>query len=164
MFAAGVVCEVLVMTRVGRLSDTYGRRPVLAIAFLLMPLRLLCYIPATGPLWVLLVQTLHGLNFGIMGTIAIVFVNDLATDRNRGAFQARLASVGGIALALSPVVGGVLAERMGIGWMFAAMSVLGAAAAWVFLARVRESHPAPAPLADRGPGFLRPVWRLLTGA
>jgi len=47
------------MTQVGRLTDIYGRRPALAIAFLLMPLRLLLYIPATGPLWVLAVQTLH---------------------------------------------------------------------------------------------------------
>ena len=101
MFAAGVVCEVLVMSQVGRWTDTHGRRPALVAAFLLMPVRLLLYIPAAhlpayGPLWVLGVQTLHGLNFGIVGTIAIVFVNDHATDANRGRLQARLAASAGL--------------------------------------------------------------------
>jgi MFS family permease len=137
-FAAGVVCEVLVMTRIGRISDAYGRKPVLAVAFLLMPLRLLCYIPATGPTWVMVVQLLHGLNFGIMGAVAIAYVNDIATDRNRGALQASLASVGGLAVAIGPAVCGAIAQRFGLGWMFASMAVVGAAGALVFMLRVQE--------------------------
>ena len=163
MFALGVVSEVLVMVQVGRWTDVYGRRPALAFAFLLMPIRLLLYIPATGPLWVLLVQILHGVNFGIVGTIAVVFVNDLAGDRHRGAFQARLAAVIGLALAAGPVACGWLADRFGYGVMFAAMSAVGAVAAVLLLARVRESHPAPQLLTNRGPDFLRPVLRLLAG-
>ncbi len=161
MFAAGVVCEVLVMTRVGRFSDTFGRRPALAVAFLLMPLRLLAYIPATGPLWVLLVQTLHGLNFGIMGAIAIVFVNDLVTDQNRGAAQARLAVVGGMATTLGPILCGWISYHYGFGWMFATMSLVGMAGAAIFLTQVRESHPSPQPLTTRVPAFLHPLLRLL---
>ena len=138
-FASGVLCEVLVMTRVGLLSDLHGRRPILAVAFVVMPLRLLCYIPATGPLWVLVVQLLHGLNFGIMGAIAVVLVNDLASDGERGTAQARLAGVGGLAVALGPALCGVIAQRLGIGAMFAAMAVVGAVGAALFLTRVPES-------------------------
>jgi PPP family 3-phenylpropionic acid transporter len=137
-FAAGVLCEVMVMTRIGHLSDCHGRRPILAVAFILMPLRLLCYIPASTPLWVLLVQLLHGLNFGIMGAIAVVFVNDLAPDRERGAAQARLAGVGGLAVALGPASCGLIAQRLGLGAMFAAMAAVGAVGAALFLARVPE--------------------------
>jgi PPP family 3-phenylpropionic acid transporter len=162
VFAAGVICEVLVMTRVGRFSDLYGRRPALAIAFLLMPLRLLAYIPATGWLWVLAVQTLHGLNFGIMGAIAIVFINDTATDHNRGAAQARLAAAGGLATAISPMLCGWIAQRFSIGWMFAVMAVVGAAGAVVFLTQVQESHPTPQTWTTRAPAFLHPLLRLLT--
>jgi len=162
-FAAGVVCEVLVMTQVGRLTDVYGRRPALAIAFLLMPLRLLLYIPATGPWWVLAVQTLHGLNFGIMGTIAVAYVNDRATDANRGTLQARLGATGGLAITLGPAACGQIAERLGIGWMFAAMALVGALGAGVFLRYVPESHPAPASSENKGPFLLRPVWRWLAG-
>lgn len=161
MFAAGVLCEVLVMTQVGHFADLYGRRPVLAIAFLIMPLRLLMYIPATGPLWVLMVQTLHGLNFGIMGAIAVVFINDLASDHHRGAAQARLSGVGGLATAIGPAVCGWISQQLGIGWMFGVMSVVGAVGAWVFVTRVHESHPAPLPLQERGPAALRPLLGLL---
>ncbi len=137
-FASGVVCEVLVMSRIGRLSDTHGRKPVLAVAFVLMPIRLLCYIPATGPLWVLFVQLLHGLNFGIMGAIAVAYVNDVADDRTRGAAQAALASAGGLAVAIGPAVCGLIAQRYGLGWMFAAMSLVGWIGAILFIFGVRE--------------------------
>ena len=80
MFAAGVVCEVLVMMQVGRWTDKNGRKPALLAAFFLMPVRLLLYIPALGPLWVIGVQSLHGLNFGIVGTVSVAFVNDYAKD------------------------------------------------------------------------------------
>ena len=141
MFAAGVLCEVLVMAQIGRWTDVHGRKPALAAAFLLMPVRLLLYIPALGPLWVIAVQSLHGLNFGIVGAVSVAFVNDHANDHNRGAAQARLAAVTGIATALGQAACGALSQRFGIGGMFAAMSAVGALAAWVLVARVNESLP-----------------------
>jgi len=141
VFASGVVCEVLIMTQVGHWTDRYGRRPALALAFVLMPLRLLAYIPASTPLWVLMVQTLHGLNFGIMGAIAVVFINDSTPSGGHGRAQARLAGVGGLAIALGPAVCGWLVQHAGMRAMFATMSGFGVLAALVFLTRVRESHP-----------------------
>jgi PPP family 3-phenylpropionic acid transporter len=146
MFAGGVVVEVLMMTQVGRWVDKYGRRPVLAISFMLLPLRLLLYVPAHNPIQVMLVQTLHGVNFGIMGTIAIVYINDLAQNHERGAMQARLAATGGLATALGPLICGYLSDWYGIPSMFAAMSGIGLAGAIVFLKNVRETHPEPAAL------------------
>lgn len=162
MFAAGVFGEVAVMTQVGRHADRFGRRPILALAFMVMPLRLLLYIPATGPLWVLLVQVLHGLNFGIMGAIAVVFVNDLALDSHRGVAQARLSVVGGLSTAAGPAVCGLIAQRFGLGVMFAVMSAFGAIGAAVFLLRVGESHPSPEPWAEKSHPLVRPLVRFLT--
>jgi MFS family permease len=161
VFAGGVVCEVLVMTKIGRWSDIYGRRPALAVAFLIMPFRLLAYIPAHTPLAVLLVQLLHGLNFGIMGAVAVTFINDLSNDYNRGAAQARLTGVQGLATALGPVACGLVVQHWGMEGMFVAMAAVGALAAAVFLTRVHESHPAPRSLPERGPLPLRPLLRLL---
>jgi PPP family 3-phenylpropionic acid transporter len=141
VFASGVVCEVLIMTQVGRWTDMHGRRPALALAFVLMPLRLLAYIPASTPLWVLMVQTLHGLNFGIMGAIAVVFINDSASPGGHGRAQARLAGVGGLATALGPALCGWLVQHAGMRTMFATMAGFGTLAALVFLTRVREYHP-----------------------
>jgi MFS family permease len=154
-FAAGVVVEVLVMRWSGRFSDRYGRRPALAVSFLLLPVRLLLYVPATGPLWVLFVQSLHGINFGIVGAVAVVFVNDLATERTRGHAQARLAAVAGFATALGPMVFGLAAQAMGLAAMFAVAAGFAAIGAAILVFGVEDSHPASASLADRCPPGLR---------
>ena len=163
IFAAGVMCEALVMTRVGKLSDRLGRRPLMAIAFVVMPLRLLLYIPAAmvGPAWALGVQTLHGINFGIMAAVAITFVNDLCSEHNRGATQARLAATGGLAAALGPAAGGWISQTLGLQWNFAIMAMVAAVGAAQFLWKVRESIPVTDPLHRRGPAPLRPVLRVL---
>ena len=142
-FAAGAVSEAIVMTQVGKWTDRFGRRPAIAVAFLVMPMRLFLYTLATGPAGVLAVQLLHGFNFGIMGTVTIVFVNEHATDANRGALQARLAATIGLALAIGPLVCGYISQHLGLRPMFASMSALGAVAAIMFLTQVRESHPSP---------------------
>ncbi len=139
MFASGVVCEVLVMSQVGRWTDKHGRTPALALGFILMPLRLLLYIPALGPYWVIGVQFLHGLNFGIVGAIGVAFVNDLADDSNRGALQARFAATGGLATALGQLACGYLAQNYSIPVMFAAMAGVGMIAAALLITRVGES-------------------------
>jgi PPP family 3-phenylpropionic acid transporter len=159
-WAAGVVCEVLMMMRIGRLTDRFGRRPALIVAFLALPLRMLLYIPAPSPLWIMAVQLLEGLGFGIMGATIMAFVNDSAQDAKRGIAQARLSAVSGLALALGPVIGGAIVQRLGMGWMFGGMAAVGAIGAIIVLTRVRESHPTPEPLQHRN-AALQPALRLL---
>ncbi len=90
MFAAGVICEVLVISQVGKWTDKHGRKPALILAFCLMPVRLLLYTAATTPAMVMAIQSLHGINFGIVGTLAVVYVNDCVTDAQRGTAQAAM--------------------------------------------------------------------------
>ncbi|RYG34327.1 MFS transporter [bacterium] len=148
-FAGGVIIEVLVMRQSGRLSDKYGRRPLLAAAFVLLPIRLMLYVPATGPAWVVAVQALHGINFGIVGAVAVAFSNDLATDGSRGHAQSRLAVTQGLASAIGPLVFGIVAQQANLQWMFAMAGFVAAIAAWVLLSKVEDSHPEPHPLSKR---------------
>jgi MFS transporter, PPP family, 3-phenylpropionic acid transporter len=141
MFAAGVLCEVLVMSQVGRWTDRVGRKPALLSSFILMPIRLLLYIPATSPGWVMAVQALHGINYGIVGTIAVVSVNDWVNDSQRGVAQATLGAVSGAALSLSPALCGWLTEIAGFGGMFATMSAIGVVGAIYLYRKVPESNP-----------------------
>jgi MFS family permease len=154
-FAAGVVIEVLVMRWSGRFSDRYGRRPALAFSFVLLPIRLLLYVPATGPLWILMVQTLHGINFGIVGAVAIVFVNDLATERTKGHAQSRLAAVSGLGMACGPIVFGTAAQFAGLSSMFAVAAFIAAIGAAILVFGVDDSHPDSDSLADRAPEKMR---------
>lgn len=154
-FVPGVVAEVLVMRRSGAFSDRYGRRPLLLVAYLLLPLRLLLYAPATGPAWVLAVQTLHGLNFGIVGAVAIAFVNDQADHRTRGALQGQLSMITALAAAAGPALLGAVAERAGLPAMFVVAAALAAVATVLFLLFVDESNDhargVGVPLLDHAP-------------
>ena len=140
VFLPGVIIEVLVMRRSGALSDRYGRRPILAASYLLLPFRMALYAVATGPSFILGVQALHGLNFGIVGAVAIAFVNDQAEHRTRGALQARLALVTATAGAVGPALMGEVADRLGLRPMFLVAAGLAAVAAVWFLLFVEESN------------------------
>jgi PPP family 3-phenylpropionic acid transporter len=161
MFAGGVICEVMVMRLSGRFSDKYGRRPLLALTFILLPLRLAMYIAAFSPLGVFAIQLLHGFNFGIMGAISVALINDLATDETRGQAQARLAMVAGFASSTAPIVLGRIAELSGLRAMFGFAALLASAGCGIFLLKVQETHHDSRPLVDRLPRRWAALWRLL---
>lgn len=154
VFVPGVVAEVLVMRRSGAFSDRYGRRPILAVSYLLLPFRLALYALAGGPYAVLAIQTLHGLNFGIVGAVAIAFVNDEADHRTRGTLQGQLAMITALAGAVGPSLLGHIADAAGLPAMFLTASGLAVLALVLFLLFVGESNPE-----GRGTG-----WRWLDRA
>ncbi|MCX7798931.1 MAG: MFS transporter [Fimbriimonadales bacterium] len=155
MFAGGVVCEVIVMRQSGRLSDEFGRRPLLVLTYALLPVRLCLYALCLEPGHVFLVQLLHGVNFGIVGVLSVALINDLATDNTRGQAQARLATVSGAATTVGPIALGIVAEALGLRWMFVVASLLAAAGAALLLKRFRETLPNPRPLPGAWGAFLQ---------
>lgn len=141
-FAFGVVTEVLVMFQVGKLTDRTGRRPALLLAFCLLPLRLIAYNFAPTPLWAAVVQSLHGLNFGIVGAIAIAYINDCSEEGKRGSEQARLAVTAGISTALSMWICGWMMQNYGFTAMFFIMSGVASIGGLILFLFVDESHPS----------------------
>ena len=140
VFLPGVISESLVMRFSGSFSDKYGRRPVLAISYLLLPFRLMIYSFATGPWWVLGAQSLHGFNFGIVGAVAIAFVNDQADHHTRGALQGQLSLVTAAAGAVGPALMGVIADKYGLPVMFEVAAALAVVATVIFTLFVDESN------------------------
>jgi MFS family permease len=103
-------------------------------------------------MWVLAVQTLHGINFGIMVAVSVAFVSDQCSEEKRGAAQARLVAISGAAAALGPAVGGWIAQQFGIRWTFGVMACFAAAGAAFFLwngARVPYDTRATLPAGTR---------------
>ena len=140
VFLPGVISEALVMKFSGAFSDRYGRRPVLALSYVLLPFRLLMYSVALNPWWVLGAQSLHGLNFGIVGAVAIAFVNDQADHRTRGALQGQLAMVTAAAGAVGPMLMGFVSEKYGLPVMFQVAAGLAFVALVIFFLFVNESN------------------------
>jgi PPP family 3-phenylpropionic acid transporter len=98
------------------------------------------YSVAMNPWWVLGAQSLHGLNFGIVGAVAIAFVNDQADHRTRGALQAQLSLVTASAGAVGPALMGLVADRYGLPAMFQVAAGLALVATVIFLLFVNESN------------------------
>jgi PPP family 3-phenylpropionic acid transporter len=139
-WAVGVTTEALMMTQIGRWSDRKGRRPALLLTFGALPLRCLLLIPATTPLWVMGVQASEAFCYGIIGIIGVAYLNDRAPENQRGAAQAKLAGVIGLALCFSPLVAGFIAEQWSIRAVFALMALiaaLGTLVAWRFVPESR---------------------------
>ncbi len=101
------------------------------------------YALASAPLGVLAVQVLHGINFGIMGAIAVALINDLATNDTRGQAQARLAMVTGFSSATAPIVLGKIVEAFGMSAMFLSAALIGVSGAVVFFYKVEETIGVP---------------------
>lgn len=160
-FAAGAVVELFIMRKAGAWSDQFGRRPALLLSFGLLPLRMALYAAAVAPWNVILIQSLHGINFGITGAVAIAFANDLAEEGKHGQAQSRLSAAIGLAGALGPVTFGQVADWLGLRNMFLMSGAVAFVGFLWFFLTVEDSHRESSALAERGPAWLRPLLRWL---
>jgi MFS family permease len=145
LMTATVLTAQIVMVPValvtGRLCDSWGRKPVMAVAFLVLPLRIFSYALVTTPTALVWLQCLDGVGAGIFGVAIVAIAADLT--RGKGYFNtmnglfATAVGVGGVA---GPLLSGLLIEHLGFRatfGIFALLSLLGAA---VFLLLVPEAR------------------------
>ena len=148
LMTATVLTAQLVMVPVaifaGRYGDRWGRKPVLAIAFWILPLRILSYILAREATAVVWLQCLDGIGAGIYGVVVISLAADLTRGRGRfntltGLFATALAT-GGV---VGPVLSGFLIQHAGFRTTFLIFAALALAAAAVFTLFVPETKIKP---------------------
>ncbi|WP_207481277.1 MDR family MFS transporter [Arenibaculum pallidiluteum] len=102
----------------GKLSDVYGRRPVLATSLLVfLAGSVLCALAPTM-LTLILARGLQGIGGGGLITLAQTVIGDVVPPRERGRYAAFFSGVWAVAGLLGPSVGGVLAEHVGWEWIF----------------------------------------------
>ena len=124
----------------GRLADRWGRKPVMAVAFWVLPLRILSYAFVRSPQALVGLQTLDGIGAGIYGVAIVSMSADLT--RGQGGFNtlmglfATALAVGGVA---GPLITGVLIQRLGFTTMFVLFAGLAVAGALWFQLMVPET-------------------------
>lgn len=136
----------------GRLADRWGRKPVMAIAFWVLPLRILSYAFVHSPMALVGLQSLDGIGAGIYGVAIVSMSADLT--RGKGGFNtlmglfATALAVGGV---VGPLLTGFLIQHMGFVAMFLLFAALALAGAMWFQLTVPETAPerseVAAPLA-----------------
>ncbi len=134
LMTATVLTAQIVMVPVallaGRFCDSWGRKPVMAIAFWVLPLRIFSYSLVRGPGAIVGLQALDGIGAGIYGVAVVALSADLTRGKGRfntlmGLFATALAT-GGVA---GPLISGALVQRLGFSptfYVFAGMAVVGA--------------------------------------
>jgi len=110
IFATYAFVLVPALILFGRLSDRFGRRPVLVVGLATASVGLALFAAATGPAWLFAARAAQGLAVGMISGAATAALVELdpAGDRRRAALLAGLAQAGGSAA--GPLFAGVLAQ------------------------------------------------------
>ncbi|MBW0002251.1 MAG: MFS transporter [Hyphomicrobiales bacterium] len=141
-----VVPQLVVATfspRVGRAARHWGRRPLLLLAFAVLPVRGILLAVVTQPFLLCLVQALDGISAAVLGVLVPVVIADLT--RNTGRFNLSQGVVGtgvGIGASLSTTIAGYLADHFGGEMALLGLSVAGSCGLLLFAMRMPETRPA----------------------
>jgi MFS family permease len=154
LMTATVLTAQVVMVPVallsGRLCDSWGRKPVMAIAFWVLPLRIASYAFVSSPSAVVYLQCLDGIGAGIYGVAVVALAADLT--RGKGKFNtlmgvfATAVAIGGVA---GPIGSGMLVQHLGFRTTFYVFSMLAVVGALLFTWLVPETRTqSPQALAE----------------
>jgi MFS family permease len=144
LMTATVLTAQLVMVPVallaGHFGELWGRKPVMAIAFWILPLRIFSYTLVSSPRMVVWLQALDGIGAGIYGVIVIALAADLTKGKGHfntlaGLFATSLA-IGGV---VGPLASGALVQHFGFKMTFYTFTGLAALGAIVFSIFVPET-------------------------
>lgn len=102
----------------GKLSDLYGRKPMLVVGICLFLVgSILSGLSQT--MWQLIAfRGVQGLGAGALFPISLAVIGDLFTPAERGKYQGLFGAVFGIAFLVGPAIGGFLTEHVGWHWIF----------------------------------------------
>jgi EmrB/QacA subfamily drug resistance transporter len=102
----------------GKLSDLYGRRPMLMIGITLFLVgSVLSGLSQT--MWqLILFRGIQGLGAGALFPIALAVIGDLFTPAERGKYQGLFGAVFGISFIIGPGLGGFLTDTISWHWIF----------------------------------------------
>ena len=138
VFSAFLLTQTATTVVFGKLSDLYGRRPVLlwGIAIFLAG-SVLCGFAWSMPSLILF-RLIQGVGAGAIQPVGITIVGDLYPAKERGKIQGYLASVWGVSSVLGPLCGGLIIQHASWSWIFWINVPIGIAASLGFMAFLHE--------------------------
>ena len=145
LVAQAVMIPVAVLA--GRACHRWGRKPVFAVGFVALPVRILLYSFTSDP-WVLVaLQVFDGIGAGVYGVVVAVVCADLTREKGGfNALQGVLATALAVGGVFGPLLAGPLVQHLGFAVAFRAFALVAAVAAGVFLVLMPETRPeSPAP-------------------
>jgi predicted MFS family arabinose efflux permease len=130
---------------VGRLAQSWGRRPLLLLGLAALTIRGLLFATVRDPYVLVAVQAFDGVTAAVFGVMTPLVVADIAFGS--GHFNLAQGIVGtatGIGASLSTVLAGYAADRFGGSVAFIGLALIGAMALTTVWAVMPETRPIPA--------------------
>ncbi|PYD63586.1 MFS transporter [Gluconacetobacter entanii] len=147
----------------GRLSDMFGRRPLLAFSIgSFLCASLLCGM-AQGMWELILFRGLQGVGAGGLMTLSQTVIGDMVTPQQRGRYQGLFTGAFAVSSVTGPFLGGVLTSALSWRWVFLVNLPVGLLALALIMfslparraeARPRIDYPGAALLSVATAGFL----------
>jgi len=115
---AYVLTSTATMPLYGKLSDQYGRKPMLYVAILVFLVGSALSGLAHSMTQLILFRAIQGLGAGGFLPLAQITIGDLVTMRQRGRYQGLFASIFAASAVAGPVLGGVITDVLSWHWIF----------------------------------------------
>ena len=129
----------------GKLSDLFGRRPILLFAIVVfLAGSALC--GQAREMWQFVAfRSLQGLGAGALFPVALAVIGDLFEPSERGKYQGFFGAMFGVSSLVGPAIGGVITDTVGWPWVFYVNLPLG----FIVLAVIWRLLPRSVPSAQR---------------
>jgi predicted MFS family arabinose efflux permease len=119
---------VLLASWAGRAAGTWGRKPLLLIAFAVLPIRGILYTLTHNTPCLVGIQVLDGIGAGLFGVVSVLVIADLT--RGTGRFNLTLGAIStavGIGASLSQFIAGAIVHHFGYNSGFLFLAAIAAA-------------------------------------
>jgi EmrB/QacA subfamily drug resistance transporter len=158
---------VLLMTGAA-LGDRFGRRRVFAIGLGLFAAASAACALAPGVGWLIAARVLQGAGAALLMPLALALLSAAFPPQLRPKALGTFAGVGGVAVALGPLLGGAVVESVSWPWIFWLNVPIGLVLIPLSLTRIEESFGADTPIDVPGLALvsgaaLGIVWALVRG-
>ena len=124
IFAGYAVSRTVLLPFVGKLSDRHGRKRIISIGLLVFSLTSFAYVLANNVFSLLAIRLLQGVAAGFVQPISQAYIGDIAPEGEEGKWMGFFNATFLIGWGCGPLMGGVLAEYLGMDAAFYAMGGL----------------------------------------
>ncbi|MFI1199020.1 MFS transporter [Streptomyces sp. NPDC020883] len=140
LFSGYLLAVTVTLPVYGKLSDTYGRKPILVTGIALFLLGSLACAGAWNMASLIAFRVLQGLGGGaLQGTVQTIAA-DLYPMKERPKIQSKLSSVWAASSVAGPGLGGLLTSYGDWRWIFLVNLPVGAVALWLILRHFHDTH------------------------
>ncbi|MEU3184342.1 MFS transporter [Streptomyces sp. NPDC006923] len=151
LFSGYLLAVTVTLPVYGKLSDTFGRKPVLIAGIVLFLIGSVLCATAWNMASLIAFRVVQGLGGGaLQGTVQTIAA-DLYPLKERPRIQAKLSTVWAMSSVAGPALGGLLAGYADWRWIFLINLPVGAVALWLVVRHLREPGRTPAPTAGATP-------------